>query len=164
MELARTSLRAQHFNSVFGMLWLLINPLLLAGVYFVLVDILRGGSREADFLAHLVGGIFALEIVRGSMQQGVKSVVSSGKLILNTAFPRVLLPLSAVITSWKRFLPTVPIYLAVHIACGLAFTVHMLWVIPVVALLLLLASGLTILVAGAQVYFRDLSNFLPYAL
>ena len=44
-EMSRTQLRAQHFNTMFGQLWLVLNPLLLAGVYFVLVDILRAGSR-----------------------------------------------------------------------------------------------------------------------
>src|SRR4051812_45418459 len=39
-ELSRTKLRSQHYNTAFGQLWLVLNPLLLAGVYFVLVDIL----------------------------------------------------------------------------------------------------------------------------
>ena len=43
-ELSRTNLRAQHFDTAFGQLWLVLNPLLLALVYFVLVDILRGGA------------------------------------------------------------------------------------------------------------------------
>src|SRR4051812_22124266 len=34
VELARTKLRAQHFNTAFGQFWLLLNPVLLAGVYF----------------------------------------------------------------------------------------------------------------------------------
>ena len=38
----RQALHAQHAGTVFGQLWLVLNPLLLAGVYFVLVDILRG--------------------------------------------------------------------------------------------------------------------------
>ena len=45
-EMARTTLQAQHFNTAFGQLWLVLNPLLLAGVYFVLVDILRGGASK----------------------------------------------------------------------------------------------------------------------
>ena len=45
-ELSRTDLRAQHFNTVFGQLWLVLNPLLLACVYFVLVDILRARTRR----------------------------------------------------------------------------------------------------------------------
>ena len=44
-ELSRTKLQAQHFDTVFGQFWLVLNPLLLALVYFVLVDILRHGHR-----------------------------------------------------------------------------------------------------------------------
>src|SRR3954447_23386724 len=40
-ELSRTKLQSQHYDTVFGQLWLVLNPLLLALVYFVLVDILR---------------------------------------------------------------------------------------------------------------------------
>ena len=49
-ELARTKLRAQHFDTAFGQLWLVLNPLLLGGVYFLLVDILRRGSQRAGLL------------------------------------------------------------------------------------------------------------------
>src|SRR3712207_3051824 len=103
MELARTSLRAQHFNTFFGQLWLVINPLLLAGVYFILVDILRSGSHPPGFFAHLMAGLFAYYLVQQSLQQGVRSVVSGGRLILNTAFPRALLPISSVVTAFFRF-------------------------------------------------------------
>src|SRR3954465_11042441 len=58
LELSRTRLRSQHFNTVFGQLWLVLNPLLLAGVYFVLVDIIRPSSRGLDFFAHLMAGLF----------------------------------------------------------------------------------------------------------
>src|SRR3712207_5440560 len=43
-ELSRTKLRSQHFNTVFGQLWLVLNPLLLGLVYFILVDILQRGT------------------------------------------------------------------------------------------------------------------------
>src|SRR4029453_14707261 len=55
-EMARTNLRAQHFNTAFGQLWLVLNPLMLAAVYFLLVYILRSGSRGGDFFAHLLAG------------------------------------------------------------------------------------------------------------
>jgi len=41
VELSRTNLRAQHFDTAFGQLWLILNPLLLGFVYFLLVDILH---------------------------------------------------------------------------------------------------------------------------
>jgi teichoic acid transport system permease protein len=133
-------------------------------VYFVLVDILRSGSRGSGFFAHLMACLFAYYLVANSMREGVKSVTSGGKLILNTAFPRALLPLSAVINSFMRFLPTIIIYLPVHFASNLPVGPQLLWTLPILAMLLVMACGLTMLVAAGQVYFRDLSNFLPYAL
>ena len=143
----------------------MLNPLLMALVYFILVDILRASdSRNSEFFAHLVAGLFLFQIVQNSMTVGVRSVTKGGRLILNSAFPRALLPLSAVITAFMRFLPTMIIYIPIHIASGLPVNANLLWCVPIVALFLLTASGLAMLVAAAQVYFRDLSNFLPYAL
>jgi teichoic acid transport system permease protein len=163
-ELARTKLRAQNFNTVFGQLWLVLNPLLLAAVYFILIDIIRGGGRDEDFFAHLMAGIFAYYFVSGAVRNGTKSVVSGGRLILNTAFPRVLLPVSAVIIAFKRFVPTVVVYVPAHLALGLPVGPEQLWVIPLVALLVVMATGLAMIVAALQVYFRDLKNLMPYLL
>ena len=143
----------------------MLNPLLMALVYFILVDILRASdSRNSEFFAHLVAGLFAFMLIHNAMTVGVRSVTKGGRLILNSAFPRALLPLSAVITAFMRFLPTIVVYIPIHFASGLPVDRNTLWVFPIVALLLLLACGLSMLVAAAQVYFRDLSNFLPYVL
>jgi teichoic acid transport system permease protein len=163
-ELSRTKLQAQHFDTVFGQLWLVLNPMLLALVYFILVDILRHGHRPPGFFAHLVAGIFAYYFVSGAVREGVKSVVSGGRLVLNTAFPRALLPLSTVVTSFWRFIPTFVIYLPIHFASGLPVGLVDLWLIPIVVLLGLVAAGLSMFVAALQVYFRDVKSFLPYVL
>jgi len=164
VELSRTKLRAQHFNTVFGQLWLVLNPLMLAGVYFVLVDILRGGSNRPGFFAHLVAGIFAYHLVSDAVRDGTKSVVTGGRLILNSAFPRVLLPIASVISAAKRFVPTMVIYVPIHIASGFGVEPGLLWAIPLLALLLVMASGLAMIVSALQVYFRDLKNLMPYLL
>jgi ABC-type polysaccharide/polyol phosphate export permease len=163
-ELSRTTLRSQHYQTVLGVLWLVLNPLLLGLVYFLLVDILRSGQKGGAFFAHLLGAIFAYHFFSQSMQQGVKSVVGGGKLILNTAFPRVLLPIAAVITGFMRFLPTMIVYAIVHVASGRPVGPELLWTIPVFGLLAVFTTGTVMLVAAAQVYFRDVRNFLPYML
>jgi ABC-type polysaccharide/polyol phosphate export permease len=163
-ELARTTLRAQHFNTTLGQLWLVINPLLLALVYFVLVDIVRSGSRGTDFLAHLMLGLFAFNLVSTSVQQGARSVVGGGRLILNSAFPRTVLPLASVLTAFMRFLPTLGVYAVMHAVAGLPVGLHLLWAIPILAILLVFAAGAAMIAAAAQVYIRDLTNILPYFL
>jgi teichoic acid transport system permease protein len=164
LELSRSKLRAQQFETVFGMLWLVLNPLLLAGVYFILIDIVRGGRRPPDFFAHLTACIFAYYLISQSIRDGVKSVVRGGKLILNSAFPRMLLPLSSVILAIKRFIPTAIVYIPIHIASGLPFGAHLLWTIPLLVLMIMLAFGMAMLAGAVQVYFRDLASFLPYLL
>jgi teichoic acid transport system permease protein len=163
-ELSRADLRTQHFNTVFGQLWLVLNPLLLACVYFVLVDILRADTGGVEFFAHLMAALFVYYFVTDAIRQAVRSVTASGGLILNTAFPRALLPSASVITAFKRFLPTLAIFVPVYVVADLPFGPELLWLLPVFGLFLVLAAGLSMLVAAGQVYFRDLRNFLTYAL
>jgi ABC-type polysaccharide/polyol phosphate export permease len=163
-ELSRTTLRSQNFDTLFGKLWLVLNPLLLSAVYFVLIDIVRGGRSGPGFLAHLVAGVFAYHYVSGALRLAVRSVTSGGKLIMNSAFPRALLPLSAVVTAFKEFLPTAVIYVPIHLASGLPVGPQLLWIIPLTAILTALAAGFSMLVAALQVYFRDLKSLLPYVL
>ena len=163
-ELSRTKLHSQHFDTAFGQLWLVLNPLLLAAVYFVLVDILRSGAHPAGFFGHLVIGIFGYYYISGAMRDGVKSVTGGARLILNQSFPRALLPLSSVVTAWKRFVPTFVIYLPIHVISGRPIDLGLLWAVPVFVIMTVLAAGLTILGAAVQVYFRDLASFLPYLL
>ena len=112
-EMSRATMRGANTSTFFGQAWLVLNPLLLAAVYYILVTIIR---RENDpaFFAHLTLGIFAFQLVGTSVTSGATSVTSSGKLLLNTPFPRLLIPLSAVRTAFFRFLPTVPVYFVFH--------------------------------------------------
>lgn len=164
VEMARNQLRARQYGTLFGQIWMILDPLLLAGVYFVLIDIIRRGHRPEDYITHLMAGIFAYHFVSHSVRGAVKSVVSSGRLILNSAFPRLLLPLSAVMVGFMRFLPTVPIYMIVHVVTGRPIGPDLLWVLPIFALLGLVAAGVAMIVAAVQVYFRDLASFVPYAI
>jgi teichoic acid transport system permease protein len=161
-ELARAELRVQHFNTALGQFWLILNPLLLAFVYFTLVEIVRNGSRGMDFLAHLMLGLFAFRLVSTSVSEGARSVVGGGSLILNTAFPRTLLPLASVMTAFMRFLPTLIVYAVMHGIAGLPVGLHLLWAVPILGLFIVFAAGATMFAATAQVYFRDLTSFLPY--
>lgn len=161
-ESSRANLRAANTMTFFGQLWMVINPLLLAGVYYLLVNILSGGARGMDFFAGLTAGLFLFYFVQAGMISGAQSVVGGGKLLLNTAFPRLLMPFSAVRTAFFRFLPTVPVYFIFHVLAGRPFRLSTLAAIPFLALITLFTMGLAALFATIQVYFRDTTSFMPY--
>src|SRR5262245_35097491 len=156
-ELARTSLRAQHFNTTLGQLWLILNPVMLGIVYFTLVFIIRGGGRGPIFLAHLMLCLFTFRLVSSSVSSGARSVVGGGRLLLNTAFPRLLLPLEAVLESVLRFLPTVIVFAVVAAIVGLPVGPQLLWVVPILVLMVVFGAGAAMFAGTAQVYFRDLT-------
>jgi ABC-type polysaccharide/polyol phosphate export permease len=164
-ELSRTNMRAAHTNTVFGQVWLVINPLLLACVYFVLVMIISGGSRDAAFFAHLVGGLFAYYYFSGAVTTEAGSVVSGGKLLMNISFPKLMLPLSALRTAFFRFLPTLIVYFVIRAVMGQPlFHWEMLLSAYFLLMLTVFAAGFGMLIGAVQVYFRDMTSFLPYFL
>jgi len=161
-ELSRTTMRAAHTDTFFGRLWLVLNPLLLASVYYTLVTILSNSSRGMAYFAHLLAGLFAFYFVANAMQSGASSVVAGGRLVMNTAFPRLLLPLSAVRTAFFRFLPTLLVYGVVHLIAGLKLSPAHLMLIPALALIVVFSVGMAAFFATLNVYFRDTTSFLPY--
>ena len=142
-------------------MWLVLNPLLLSGVYFFLIIIISGSSDKTRY-AHLTAALFLFYLVANSLTGGVKSVTAGQRLILNTAFPRIMLPLSAVVIAIFKFLPTMAVFLVMRTILGLPFDVEMLWAIPVLMIAILLALGLAITISCVNVYFRDIASFLPY--
>ncbi len=160
-EYSKSELREQHFDSVFGQLWLVLNPLLLSAVYFILIVIIGGATDSARY-AHLTASLFLFYLVANSLTGGVKSVTAGQRLILNTAFPRIMLPLSAVVIAVFKFLPTLFVFLVIKAIVGSAFTWQMLWGIVILFIAIFLSLAVAITISCINVYFRDIASFLPY--
>jgi len=174
LELSRFTDKAEYLESPLGSIWLLLNPIMLAMVYFLLVSLLRGSGKGTasgfDTLAHILIGLFTWYFAQNCMNMGGSSVTGGGRLILNQAFPLALLPLSSVVSAFRQFVPTLPIYTIVYLLgstldskstlSGLSW--HSLWIIAIVGLVAISGFGLALLFATMNVYFRDTSKILHY--
>ncbi len=160
-EYSKSDLRTSNYDSIFGQLWLILNPLLLSGVYFLLIVIIAGNADKFRY-AHLTSSLFLFYLVSNAMNNGTKSVTTGQKLILNTAFPRIALPFCAAIVAFFRFLPTLPVFLLIKLALGIEFGWQMLWGLLIIVIALIFGLGISILISAANVYFRDITSFLPY--
>jgi teichoic acid transport system permease protein len=163
-EMSRTQIRSQHLNTALGQLWLILNPLLLAFVYFMLVLIMNRGAGERDYLPHITACLFAYYYFNACVNGGAGSIVGGGRLILNTAFPKALLPLSAVLVAAYRFFPTLAVFVVIRLVKGDGLSWTMLWGAPVFVLLTIFGTGMAMIFATLNLYFRDVSSFLPYVL
>jgi len=165
---ARLDLRAAHKDTWFGRLWNVLNPLLLGMVYWLLVVVIFGsgddifGREGLRTLTQILGGLFLYGLPSASLALGSKSIVSGGSFVLNTRLPRMLLPIGSVISAFLSFAPSMIIYVVFHLAAGYEIGFHLLWTVPLVAILVVTALGLSMVVATLNVYFRDVASFLPY--
>ena len=172
IELSRFADKAEYLDSKLGKVWLVLNPLLLAFVYFLLVTVIRGGKNHNGIstLLHILIGLFFFYFAQNSISAGAQSITSGGRLILNQAFPRALLPFSSTISAFQQFLPTLPVYFLILIGAKVfssgaqvsGLTINLLWVPLLVVLVGVTGFGLALVFATMNVYFRDTNKLLSY--
>lgn len=163
-ELSRADRENEHLDTFFGQLWNVISPLLSAAVFYLFIFVIQGGHQGAERFLHLVLGIFVFEFISTAASRGATSIVGASGLINNTQFPRVLIPLTNVLTAWRIFLPSLAIYAAFHVFSGKSISFYILQAIPALLLILIFSTGLALFAATAQVYFRDTASLMPFLL
>jgi teichoic acid transport system permease protein len=127
------------------------------------VSIISNGAHSgADYMAHLLAGLFAFQFFSQSMMNGSKSVLGVGKLVINRSFPRLILPVSSVLIAFYRFLPSIVVYFVFHLITKQPLSLNQLYAIPAFLMIFVFSIGVAALLATVQVYFRDLKSFLPY--
>jgi ABC-type polysaccharide/polyol phosphate export permease len=164
-HLARSDLKAEHYDSAIGQLWVILDPLLLAAVYFLLRTVVRpagSGAVRNEIIAHLVWAVFVFTFVSNAMMAGARSLLNGRGLIMNAAFPRAVLPITATIKSVFDFLPTVFVYFAFHLVLGQPFGLALLALPLLIVILTVMGLGLGLLFAPLMVFYRDTAGFLPY--
>lgn len=163
-ELSRVDRENEQLDTFFGKLWSIISPLLSAAVYYMFIFVIQGAHQGPARFLHLMLGIFVFEFLSIAAIRGSLSILSATGLINNTQFPRILLPLTQVLTSWRIFLPSLGVYAVFHVALQQPITIYALQAIPALVLIIIFSTGLTMFASAAQIYFRDTASLMPFIL
>ena len=164
LELSRAERAEEHLDTVFGQLWSVISPLLSAAIYYLFIFVVQGGHQGPEFFLHLVAGIFIFEFISTAATRGANSIIRAGALINNTSFPRVLLPLTDVLTAFRVFIPSIFVFAVFQLFLQVPLKLESLQALPALFLIILFTSGLAIFAGAAQVYFRDTQALMPFVL
>jgi ABC-type polysaccharide/polyol phosphate export permease len=92
-------LKVRYKNSVLGIAWSLLNPILMMLVFTVVYTVMLGESDQRDYAAFILCGLLPWNFFSGSIMGGVGSVVNNGYLIKKVYFPRAVLPTSIMLSS-----------------------------------------------------------------
>ncbi len=153
-----TEFKKTYFGTVLGYVWSLVRPLLLFAVLLVVfTQIFRLGSRVPHYPVLLLFNIVVFGLFQEATGAAVTSVLAQEGIVRKTQFPRLVIPLSVVLTA----LFTLGLNMIVVFVFLLAFGVDPMWtwlLLPVIlAPLLVLTSALAMLLSALNVRFRDVA-------
>src|SRR5436309_6266891 len=97
--MAVTEFKGTYFGTVLGYLWSLCRPLMLFGVLLVVFTHLLRFSNVVHYPVLLLMNIVLFGFFSEATNQAVPSIVSSESIVRKTQFPRLVIPLSIVLTS-----------------------------------------------------------------
>ena len=100
-HLARTELKARNYDTALGQAWIILDPLLMAAVYYLLRTVVRPiGAGDRNFVIdHLIWAVFFFQFTSKSLRQGAQSILGNKQMVLNTAFPRAVFPIVSVLVA-----------------------------------------------------------------
>jgi ABC-2 type transport system permease protein len=154
--LAVTDFKVRFYDSALGYLWTLIRPLLFFGVLFVVFSlIVKVGEGVEHYPSMLISGIVLFFFFAESTTSSVTSVVDNEPLVRKIHFPRLVIPLSAVLTN--------ALFLGLNLVAVLVFFaidgVELRWswwqLLPLVALLFVFTVGVSAILSVLFVPARD---------
>ena len=163
--LAFMDFKVRYFGSALGYLWQLVRPLLLFGVlYVVFTKFVRFNEGVRYFPAILLTGIMLFTFFSDATSMAVTSVLDRENLVRKIQFPRIVVPLSVVLTAFFNLLVNVVAVMVFVLATGV--DPHWTWALfPLIVLAFgVLAVGVAMLVSALYVRFRDVKPIWEVAL
>jgi ABC-2 type transport system permease protein len=154
--MAATEFRRTYLGTALGYLWSLARPLLLFAVLLVVfTQAFDLGDRVQSYPMLLLFNIVLFGFFQEATSQAVGSIVGQESVVRKTQFPRLVIPLSVVLTSVFNLGVNLVVVFAFLLAGGIAPTWTWLLLPLLLVLLLVLTAATAVLLSALYPRFRD---------
>ena len=161
-ELAKSELRTARSRTALGNIWGIINPLFQASIYYFLYTVLRSNAANAAFLPILIANFFFFGLSMSAMNEGGQSIRRSKGLMLNSTFPRALLPITSVFKALRDFVPAICVLVVLFPIVGGTFGPG-LFLLPLLFVLQIVMNvGIAMLISTYTVLVPDGTNVINF--
>jgi ABC-2 type transport system permease protein len=153
--------KLRFYGSALGYLWQLVRPLLLFLVLYVFFTKVAhvGSGKGADYHyygAQLLGSIVLFTFFGEATMNAVRGVVDNETLVRKIQFPRMVIPLSIVLLAMFNLCLNLIVVTIFALIAGVRPMITWLEVPGILALLVVLCTGIAMLLSALFVYFRDI--------
>jgi homopolymeric O-antigen transport system permease protein len=163
-QLVRRELRQKYQGSALGVLWYVVNPLVLMGAYYLMFGVLFDVGDYEDYPLFLMVGLVLWVFFSQSLLGAAPSLLDYGALVGKVRFPRESIPAAAVTVQLITFSIVLVLVAAVTIPVRGTLEPALLLLPVIVGLLYAFVLGLALLVSILHAYFRDVAPLLSAAL
>ena len=160
-ELVVRDLKVRYSRPALGFLWAFLSPFLTVVIfYFVFSVILRVHIQEAPFVLYLISGVFSWRFFQDSLMGSVTSLVDNKNMIREANFAHYLMPLSIVLANGINFLPSLVLMIISSSLVLRGLPLFIGWLPVVLAVHLVLTTGLAVFFSLLYVKWRDVKYLL----
>ena len=158
-NLVTRDLKVRYRNSVLGILWSLLNPLLMT-IVFTVVFTLMLRSDIPDYPVFFMCAYLPWSFLSDTVVGGTNSIVGNAHLIKKVYFPREVLPLSDVLSGLVNFLLALIVLFGMILVFRVELTASVLLLPVVIAAQILFILGLVFFLSTANVFYRDTQHIM----
>ena len=154
-EMVVRDIKVKYKKSTLGLMWSVLNPLLMMIVMTIVFSTLFKSDIE-NFPIYLLAGQTAFSFFSEATNMAMMSIISNGALLKKVYVPKYIFPTSKVIFGLVNFLFSLIAMIIVIIFTKLQISIHMI-LFPIFLIYLFIFSlGVGLILASYAVYFRDL--------
>ena len=156
-EFVKRDIKLKYRNSFLGIIWSMLNPLLIMVVLtFIFSNIFK--NSIANFPVYCLSGRLLFDFFSQATSQSMNSIVGKSGLIKKIYVPKYLYPLSKVISSFIIFLISLMPLVIIMVVTKVPFT-RMNWLIiyPLITLFFT-TLGISLILSTVNVFFRDMQH------
>ncbi|MCA9994145.1 MAG: ABC transporter permease [Caldilineaceae bacterium] len=155
--------KVRYKQTALGILWILLQPLVSMLIFAVLFGvILKVPSDDAPYPIFAYTALLPWQYFAGALTRSSTNLVDSAHLITKVYFPRLIIPLSGVVSGLVDFAVAFVILIGLMIFYGIAPTVTVLWLPAFMLLALITALGFGLWLSALNVRFRDIKHLVPF--
>lgn len=164
LQLAKREIEQKYRGSVFGVIWTIINPLLMLIIYTFVFSVIfesKWGQGTSDnhleFALTLFCGLIVYNIFSETVTKAPNLIVSTPNLVKKVVFPLEILPIAAILSALFQSLISFTILL-IFIDYSMSFPVFFFLVPLILMPLIFMTLGIAWFLASLGVYIRDISQ------
>lgn len=162
-EFVKKDIKLKYRNSVLGIIWSMLNPLLIMLVLTFLFSTLFK-NKIPNFPVYCLSGRLIYDFFAQSTNQCMNSITGKSSLIKKIYVPKYLYPLSRVISSFIIFLISLLPLIGIMIFTKVKVTKIILLSFYPLVCLFFICLGIGLILATINVFFRDMQHLYSVVL